>query len=198
MKILLKSLCVGFVVSILFSLVSFEGECREISEQVFRVHILANSDSNEDQSLKLKVRDAVLKESESLFSGIHDKETVKKITEENLEFFKCVAVNTIRAEGYDYSVKTYVTNMFFDTRYYEDITMPSGFYDALRIEIGEAEGKNWWCVMYPSLCLSAFREKDSLESKLSKNQYGIVSSKGRYKFKFKVVEVFNNFLDRLF
>ncbi|MBR2724417.1 MAG: stage II sporulation protein R [Ruminococcus sp.] len=198
MKVLLKSLCVGFIVSILLSLVSFEGECREISEQVFRIHILANSDSEEDQDLKIKVRDAILKESDKLFCGAHNKETVKNITAENLDYFKGVAENTIKNEGYDYSVKASLTNMYFDTRYYDDITMPSGFYDALRIEIGEAKGKNWWCVMYPSLCLSAFSKGDSLQEKLSTKQYGIVSSKGKYKFKFKAVEIFNTILDRLF
>lgn len=198
MKILFKSLCVGLIVAVIFSLVSFEAECREITTQVFRVHIIANSDSTEDQDLKIKVRDAVLKESEKLFFDIHNKESAKKVVAQNLNLFKSVAENTIKSEGYNYSTNVYITNMYFDTRYYDDITMPSGFYDALRIEIGKAEGKNWWCVLYPSLCVPAFSKKDSLKEKLDDNQYGIVSSKGKYKVRFKVVEVFTNLLDGLF
>lgn len=198
MKILLKSLCVGFIVSILFSFVTFEAQCREISKEVFRIHILANSDSAEDQQLKLKVRDAVLSESENLFRDVHDKEKVKVITEENLRIFEEIAKKVINEEGCGYSVRASVTNMYFDTRYYEDITMPSGFYDALRIEIGDAKGKNWWCVMYPSLCLSAFSQKDNLQEKLSSKQYGIVTSKGNYKFRFKAVEIFNSIIDKIF
>ena len=198
MKILFKSLCVGFIITILISLVTFEGECREINSQVFRIHILANSDSKQDQDLKLKVRDAILNASDSLYINAYDKESAKKVTEENLDFFKNTAENIIKSEGYNYSVRVYITNMYFETRYYDDITMPSGFYDALRIEIGDAQGKNWWCVMYPSLCISAFTEHNTLEDKLNKNQYGIVTSKGEYKIRFKIVEVFSGLLDGIF
>ncbi|MBR3971411.1 MAG: stage II sporulation protein R [Ruminococcus sp.] len=195
MKILFKSLCVGVIVSVLFTFIPFEGECREISEQVFRVHILANSDSQEDQSLKLKVRDAVLKKSEELFFDTHSKEDAMKVAADNLNIFKETAESVISAEGYDYSVRLNIKNILFDTRYYDDITMPGGYYDALQISIGDAKGKNWWCVMYPSLCIPAASDNDSLDDRLTDKQYNIVSAKGGFRFRFKVVEIFNDILD---
>lgn len=195
MKIFIKSLCVGFVVAVLFAFLPFEGECREISNQVFRVHILANSDSEEDQQLKLKVRDAIIKECDALFSDVHSKEEAKSITLENLPYFIKVAENVIKSEGYDYTVTAAVKNICFDTRYYEDITMPGGFYDALQIKIGKAEGKNWWCVMYPSLCLYSASDNDTLDEKLSDTQYDIISSDTEFEIRFKVVEIFNSIID---
>ena len=195
MKILFKSLCVGFVVAILFTLVPFEGECREISSQVFRVHILANSDSPLDQNLKLKVRDALIKESEHLFVDVHSKEDAKTVVEENLPYFVSVARDVVKAEGFNYSVSGSVSNLYFDTRYYDDVTMPGGFYDALQIRIGDAQGKNWWCVMYPSLCIYSASDNDTLDEKLSSSQYNIISSEKEYEFRFKVVEIFNSIVD---
>lgn len=195
MKVLIKSLCVGFAVAILFAFLPFEGECREISNQVFRVHILANSDSEEDQNLKLKVRDTLIKEGELLFENVHSKEEAKLVVQENLPYFVSLAENVVESEGYDYTVTGAVKNLCFDTRCYEDITMPGGFYDALQIKIGKAEGKNWWCVMYPSLCLYSASENDTLDERLSDTQYSIISSDTEFEFRFKVVEIFNSILD---
>ena len=195
MKILLKSLCVGFIVTMLFAFIPFEGECREISEQVFRVHILANSDSDEDQALKLKVRDAVLKKSEELLANTHSKEDAMNVTTQNLHVFKTEAEKVVCQQGYDYSVECSIKNILFDTRYYDDVTMPGGYYDALQIKIGKAEGKNWWCVMYPSLCVPAASENDSLYDRLSRRQYGIVTTQGKFRYRFKAVEIFNSIID---
>lgn len=195
MKILFKSLCVGFIVSVLFTLIPFEGECREISDEVFRIHILANSDSEEDQSLKLKVRDAVISKSEELFSNVHNKEDAITTVYNNLDIFEETAQKVISEEGYDYPVSLCVKKLLFDTRYYDEITMPGGYYDALQISIGKAEGKNWWCVMYPSLCIPAASDNDSLDDRLTSKQYSIVSSKGNFSFRFKFVEIFNGILD---
>ncbi|MGN0453522.1 MAG: stage II sporulation protein R, partial [Ruminococcus sp.] len=90
-----------------------------------------------------------------------------------------------------------IKNMYFDTRYYENITMPGGFYDALRIEIGKAEGKNWWCVMYPSLCLYSASESDTLQESMDKEEYGILTSTDEYQFRLKIVELFADFCNRL-
>ncbi len=195
MKVLLKSLCVGFVFAVMFAFLPFEGECREISDQVLRVHILANSDSEEDQNLKLKVRDTLIKESEVLFENVHSKEDAKIVVEENLPYFVALAQSVVESEGYDYTVTGTVKNLCFDTRYYGDITMPGGFYDALQIKLGKAQGKNWWCVMYPSLCLYSASDNDTLNEKLSAAQYNIISSDTEFEFRFKVVEIFNSILD---
>ncbi|MBQ9742764.1 MAG: stage II sporulation protein R [Ruminococcus sp.] len=191
MKLFLKSLCVGFVISILFTFVPFEGECKEISDSVFRVHILANSDSKQDQALKLKVRDAVIAHGETLLSDVHSKDEAMEIVSKNIDDFVSVAEQVVIDEGFDYEVTALIDKVWFDTRYYGDITMPSGVYDALRICIGKAQGKNWWCVMYPSLCLYAASDTDSLDKSLTAPQYRILSSDGKYEFRLKIVEVFS-------
>ena len=80
--------------------------------------------------------------------------------------------------------------MYFDTRHYGNITMPGGFYDALRVKIGKAEGKNWWCVMFPSLCIYSVSKTETLEENLSDGEYKIISSKNEYQYRFKIVEIF--------
>lgn len=195
MKVFFKSLCAGFIVAILLTLVPFEGECREISDRVFRVHILANSDSESDQALKLKVRDAVIAKGEELFADVHSKEQAEQIVCDNIDVLVKTAEDVVSAEGYSYPVTASVKNIYFNTRYYEDVTMPGGFYDALQIRIGNAEGQNWWCVMYPSLCIYSASDNDTLDEQLTSSQYSIVSSKGEFQFRLKFVEIFNRFID---
>ncbi|MEE1060572.1 MAG: stage II sporulation protein R [Ruminococcus sp.] len=190
MKLFSKALCIAFVLTVFYSLIPFEAECNEISNEVFRIHILANSDSQADQNLKLKVRDEILAYSEELFNSANSKEEAEKIVQENLAEIIAVAQKKVYDEGYDYKVDAEITNMYFTTRYYEQFTMPSGMYDALRVTIGEGEGQNWWCVMYPSICLSASIESDEkAKESFTDNQYDIVSS-GEYQYRFKVVEIF--------
>lgn len=195
MKILFKSLCVSVVLTLVFSFIPFEGECRDISSNVLRVHILANSDSEEDQRLKLKVRDALITKSEMLFADAHSKEEAIAVTSENLPELLNTAKSVILSEGYDYDVSARIANIYFDTRYYEDVTMPGGYYDALQIRIGEAKGKNWWCVMYPSLCLFSASKSETLDSDLSTKQYEIVKSEGEYEFRFRILEIFYSIID---
>lgn len=197
MKILLKSVCLGLVMTIALSLIPFAERCQDISDKVFRVHILANSDSEEDQELKLCVRDAVIAESEELLCNVHDKSQAMSVISDNLDLLGDRALEVIAENGYDYDVRLSVTNMYFDTRYYDDITMPSGYYDALRIRIGKAEGKNWWCVMYPSLCLYSEGKSDSLKDKMTNDEYAIISSDGKYEFRFKILEFFNDIFEKL-
>ncbi len=195
MKILFKSLCVSVVLTLVFAFIPFEGECRDISSNVLRVHILANSDSEEDQNLKLKVRDALITKSEMLFEDAHSKEEAIAVTSENLPELLNTAKSVILSEGYDYDVSAKIDNIYFDTRYYEDVTMPGGYYDALQIRIGEAKGKNWWCVMYPSLCLFSASKSETLDSDLSTKQYEIVKSEGEYEFRFRILEIFYSIID---
>ncbi len=183
-----------FVLLFVLALIPFEGECREISKDVFRLHILANSDSDADQALKLKVRDAVIEAGNEFYSDVQTKEEAMKITKDNLQYFASVAYDTITANGYDYTVTAAVENVCFNTRYYGDVTMPGGYYDALQIKIGEAKGKNWWCVMYPSLCIGTSSAANFGE-KLNSGQYNIVSSKSGYTVRFKVVEIYNSLIE---
>lgn len=190
MKLLIKSLCIAFVLTVIYSVIPFQAECEQISNEVFRLHILANSDSEEDQSLKLRVRDSLLRYTDRLFSEAENSDEAERIARDNLESLRIVAQREVYANGYDYKVKAEVVNMYFNTRYYERYTMPAGMYDALRITIGSGEGHNWWCVMYPSICISSAVETDKrVEDTFSQNQQEIVKG-NEYQYKFKVVEIF--------
>lgn len=197
MKKIFKSLLCGFMVAAVLSFVPFEGQCREISEKVFRLHILANSDSDSDQSLKLKVRDAVLESSGELFESANSKEEAMELVKKNLPLLLDRAEAVIHSEGYDYKVTASVCQVPFDTRYYGDVTMPSGTYDALQIVIGEGKGQNWWCVMYPALCLGSATESEVLSDSLTTSQYSIVTSDGKYVLRFRALEIFNQITDKI-
>ena len=170
-----------------------------LSNAVFRLHVLANSDSEEDQSLKLKVRDSLLAYMNGLCSNCSTKQEAISIANEHKADFQKIAEETIKENGYNYSVKININNFYFPTKNYGDISLPAGFYDALRVEIGEAKGKNWWCVMFPSLCFIDVSSgivddeaKENLEDNLQKESYTIISDtqKPNIKFKFKLIELF--------
>lgn len=193
MKLLIKSACIAFVLTVIYSVIPFEAQCSELSQDVFRLHILANSDSETDQSLKIKVRDEVLDFTEDLFNSANSKEEAESIISDNLQSISNVAYQTVLDNGYDYVVTAEITNMYFTTRYYGGYTLPSGMYDALRITIGEGEGHNWWCVMYPSICISSAEDKESkAKEALDDDEYNIVCNE-KYQYKFKVVEMFEKF-----
>ncbi len=172
-----------------------------ISDSVFRLHVIANSDSDEDQNLKYKVRDALLNYMNDICSNCSSKEEAIEIVSTYQDNFKQVALNTIKDNGYDYSVNIEIGNFEFPTKQYGDISLPAGFYDALRVEIGQAEGRNWWCVMFPSLCFVDVSSgivpdysKEELQDALSEEEYSIISnnSNNEIKFKFKLIEFFAN------
>ena len=192
MKNLIKSICISTVLCIIFSMIPFSAQCKNLSNEVFRLHILANSDSKSDQSLKLKVRDKVLKYTKSLYLDAESQVDAQKLTTENLQNIANIAQKEVYDNGYSYPVKAEIKHMFFDTRYYGEVTMPSGFYDALRITIGKGEGHNWWCVMYPSLCIGASTDYNALKEKTTEQEYEVMTN-GNYEFKFKAVEYFEKF-----
>ncbi len=172
-----------------------------LSEAVFRLHVLANSNSEEDQSLKLKVRDSLLNYMNNLCSNCSTKEEAISLANIHKDDFQQIAENTIKENGYNYPVKININNFYFPTKNYGDITLPAGFYDALRVEIGEAKGKNWWCVMFPSLCFIDVSSgivndeaKENLEENLDQESYNLISEQNNteIEFKFKLVEFFSN------
>ena len=190
MKRLFRSVIFALTFCFILMLVPFEGQCREISDKVFRVHILANSDSEADQKLKLLVRDALVNAGEEILKDVDSKEEAERLIEKNIPKLKSIAENVVFQNGYDYPVDLEITNMYFDTRHYGNITMPGGFYDALRVKIGKAEGKTWWCVMFPSLCIYSVSKTETLEENLSDGEYKIISSENEYQYRFKIVEIF--------
>ena len=125
---------------------------QEISEKIIRFHVRANSDSDEDQALKLKVKDNVVAYLRDAMKESDSKENSITYIENHLDQIISVADSTIKNEGYNYKATAYITNEFFPTKTYGDITVPCGNYDAFRIDIGSSSGQNWWCVLYPPLC----------------------------------------------
>lgn len=170
-----------------------------LSNAVFRLHVIANSDTEDDQTLKLKVRDSLLNYMNSICANCSTKEEAIAIAQSHQNDFEKIATQTILENGYNYTVKININNFYFPTKNYGDITLPAGLYDALRVEIGEAKGQNWWCVMFPSLCFIDISSgvvdeeaKENLEENLEEESYTIISNtqKSNVKFKFKIIEFF--------
>lgn len=191
MKRIEKAIVVGLILSIITgSFTVFANECSNIRKSVLRLHILANSDSKADQTLKLQVRDRILEETGDLFSDARNLDSAEEQVKENMEVVKKIAEEEIQKQGYDYPVNVELCNMFFNTRQYENITMPAGRYDAMRVTIGEAAGQNWWCVLYPPMCIPAAQPKQELEAVLDQSEMEIVESEPKYEIRFACVEIF--------
>lgn len=178
---------------------------QDLSNSVFRLHVIANSDSEEDQNLKYKVRDKLIEYMNSLIPECENKSEVIAKAQEHLADFKKIALNTIVSEGYDYNVDVEIGNFEFPTKQYGDISFPAGFYDALKVKIGKAEGKNWWCVMFPPLCFVDIstgivpdESKKEMQNNMSEEEFALISDNksADIQFKFKLLELFgsNSFL----
>ncbi len=194
----IKAIIFGFVFSVLYSMLGFSARCEDISQKVLRLHIIANSDSAEDQSLKLKVRDEIISEFGEKFKNLKDVSKARGIAQEEAEKINAVATNKIRSLGYNYEVKTEITKTYFPIRTYREVTLPAGCYEAIRISIGQAKGKNWWCVMFPPMCLPAAEEKHDLGDVLNSAEMDIAENESKYVFKLKFLEIFceiKNFLE---
>ena len=195
MKLIEKCLLFGFFCAVLFSMLGFTAQCESIPDKVFRLHVLANSDSAEDQALKLRVRDRILEESAGLMDGVSTREEAEAAAAQSLPKLQAAAEDEIRQAGYAYPVQAEITRMYFPTRQYESVTLPAGEYDALRISIGEAKGKNWWCVLFPALCLPVAENGAQLSDVLSSSQLDVVQ--GNYEIRFKAVEWYEQLRDWL-
>ena len=181
------------VLAITLAVLPIHGES-EIYSDVLRLHVIASSDSEEDQALKLLVRDAVLEEAQALLGEVYSKTQAEKTVYENLERLRSVAEKTVRDNGYDYPVAIELGKEEYPTKNYESCCFPAGEYTSLRILIGEASGQNWWCVLFPPLCLSAATDADAFASVgITDNQYQIItdSESTKYKIRFKLLESFS-------
>ena len=188
---------------IFLGLMPVHGES-EIYDSVVRLHVIANSDEDADQELKLKVRDVVLEEMKEIFSnsGCENIEDAERLVDENIDGITKVAKECIGREGYSYSVEVCMVEERYPTRDYELLAFPSGEYLSLQVKIGEAEGQNWWCVLFPPLCLSAATQPsvDTAETLvnigLSGEQYKIIteSNNVKYNVRFKILETFEGVL----
>lgn len=203
-----KFVCI-FLLLLLYISISALSYASEISSHlsnnVFRLHVIANSDSKEDQNLKYKIRDAVINYMDLISGNITSKEEVITLVNEHLEDFKTIANRVVFENGYDYTVHIEIGNFSFPTKKYGDISLPAGFYDALRIKIGKAEGQNWWCVMFPPLCfvdvstgIVPEESKEIMQANLSEEEFGLISKEdSEIKFKFKILEFLGNMASTL-
>ena len=190
-KFWILTITLTFLLAIAFdSLSLFQKECREIQEDVLRLHILANSDSEEDQAVKLKVRDRILLESGELFNTVGDKSSAQEKAAENTDKVEQIAKEVLAEEGFSYPVTAKVTRQFFDTRVYDGFTMPAGWYDSLQVILGEGAGRNWWCVLYPPLCISAAEKtQEKLEENFTEGERQVLESEPEYEVRFFIVEL---------
>ena len=173
---------------------------RDLSKSVFRLHVIANSDSAEDQNLKYIVRDNIINYMKTITENSKSKEETINLVSNHLSDFEAIANETIKNNGFNYTAKVSIGNFNFPTKKYGDISFPAGYYDALKIQLGSSNGQNWWCVLYPSLCFidisSGFVPEDSketLESTLNEEEYKLISDTDNesIKIKFKLIELFN-------
>ncbi len=171
---------------------------RHLAEEVLRFHILANSDSEEDQNLKLTVRDGVLDYLEQNLPKEMDVESTKDWMRRHTDELEVISKQIVQAHGYDYPVTAAVTTAYFPDKTYGDVTFPAGNYEALRIEIGAAKGHNWWCVLYPGLCFMDAANavvpdegKQKLKNVLTEEEYAEVTAASDFKIKFYFLEKWN-------
>ena len=173
---------------LLDSFSGFQRECRALQEDVLRLHILANSDSEEDQAVKLLVRDELLSRTGELFHRAASRDGAEALAETRLTEVERIAEEVLREQGFDYPVRAEVTELFFDTRAYDGFTMPAGRYHALQITLGEGAGRNWWCVLYPPLCVGAASEMEEELSSFTAGERAVLESEPEYEIRFFLVE----------
>lgn len=175
-----------------------------ISDNLFRLHIIANSDSAKDQELKYKVRDSILEYINNSDIDTNKKSDIMLFVQNNKSDLYDIAKKVILENGFDYDVSISIGKFNFPTKTYADISLPAGTYDALRVEIGNANGQNWWCVMFPPLCfidtttgIVPEESKELLENNLDSEEYKLISdtSNSELQVKFKIVEFINSLID---
>lgn len=163
-----------------------------ISNKVFRLHILANSDSTKDQNIKLMLKNYILENTQDIIGGKTLDEAIEN-AKNNTKEITDMCNEYLKSKGFDYKVKVNVVKEYFKTRVYDDFTLPAGKYNSLKIEIGEGKGHNWWCIVFPSVCLSACTE--SMGDYLTDDEMNLVSN--TYSPKFKIVEIYESAKEKI-
>lgn len=186
-RILDISMAAGAAAAIILgSFQHFSQECEEIPQYVLRLHIPANSDSEYDQNIKLELRDMILREYGTRLASCESREAAENQVRELLPEIENACCGFLSQQGADYGAKAELTEMYFTTRQYENVTLPAGEYQAVRITLGTGSGHNWWCVMYPALCIPMASEpaEDELPAEFVTGQ--------KTEIKFAVYEFFKN------
>ena len=191
-KWLAAALLAFFALALVWGMWSLQSQ-QHLAEEVIRLHVIADSDSAEDQRLKLRVRDAVLEQAEQWLQGVEDRDAAEEILRTRLMDLRDLAAEVVRSAGYAYEVDAWLTPETYPTRDYGAFSLPGGEYLSLRIVIGEGEGHNWWCVVYPPLCTAAATgelEEKASAAGLSKADIGLITRDGEgCTVRFKSIEL---------
>lgn len=179
----------GLICAIMLSFSRFETRCNELRQGVLRLHIIANSDGDADQNLKLQVRDEILKNSTDIFKSCDTVDDAIVTASKNIEDINKIANKVITQNGFDYSASVSVGDSFFDTRVYDNFTLPAGTYKSLIVNLGEGKGKNWWCVVFPCVCIPTATGA-SLSDSVSQSAAQTAENASKYEIKFKSVEIY--------
>ena len=194
MKNLFKASLGAFIVCVVFSMLGFTANCENLTDKIIRFHIPAASDSEYDQNVKLKVKDEVFSFVTEITENSTDKSAAEKVIEENLTQIEEKANQILKLEGAAYKAKAELINEYFTTREYDTFTLPAGNYTALKITLGSGEGKNWWCALYPSLCVASSGGFESL----SESECELITEKEENEYAFKFYEWFLNIKEFIF
>lgn len=152
----LEAALIAGVIAVLFSGIWLQEEQSKLADQMIRLHVIANSDREEDQKLKLAVRDRILEVSREIYpSDYVNRKQAESLLRQRLDELEQAGAQVVKQAGYSYPVHAELTQCWFPTKEYDDFALPAGKYTALRVVIGEGEGKNWWCVAFPPLCVGA-------------------------------------------
>ncbi|MBE6787991.1 MAG: stage II sporulation protein R [Ruminococcaceae bacterium] len=182
----------GLVCAIMLSFARFEVRCDELRQGVLRLHIVANSDSEADQNLKLAVRDEILKSSVDIFKNCNNVDQAIAIASKNIETINTIANNVLKQSGFGYEANVSVGSKYFNTRVYDDFTLPAGNYTSLIVDLGDAKGKNWWCVVFPCVCVPSASDA-TLTDGVSPYAADTAENASQYKIRFKTVELYEKF-----
>ncbi|MGN0526531.1 MAG: stage II sporulation protein R [Acutalibacteraceae bacterium] len=193
-KIILSCFLTVLVLYLSFTATYFAASANGVRESVVRLHILANSDSEKDQKIKLQVRDELLKTNSKLFSGDVNTENVAEYFEISKDELLKSVKKTLKENGFSYDAEITLTKEYFETRDYGDYTFPAGEYTSLKVVLGEGKGHNWWCVMFPPMCVSVAggieTDDEKISDYLTESGEKVVSNGAKYVMKFKLLEIF--------
>ncbi len=173
--------------------ITFSQNCEDVCNEVLRLHIPANSNSAQDQTVKLELRDYLLNEFGSEFSECADLNSAEELAEEKLSEIEHKCTEFLSQRGFDYGAKAEVVSMYFTTREYDRLILPAGKYKAIRVTLGKGEGENWWCVIFPQLCLPAVSEKPQQQDSASDEVLETFGKPQRVTVKFALYELLCKF-----
>ncbi len=181
--------------------INTDKELADVADKLIRLHVVANSDSVEDQELKRKVRDEVIKQMSPKFEGLENVSEVREVIASNLALIESIAKEVVQRDNKTYGVNAILGSFDFPTKVYGNLTLPAGSYQALKVVLGKGEGQNWWCVMFPPLCFTDIahgvvpeKTMDELKQSLTEEEYRLLTATKTdedmpIKIRFKIVEI---------